>query len=153
MTILQAACLTIFPVLAIIAAASDMASLTIPNRIPIALALAYAPAALSVGLPLGEIGIGFGIGLAALVVAVGMFAAGWIGGGDAKLFAVASLWLGLPAAPAFLAFTALAGGVLALILMNARSPWVRALSGRSGRAGWRGWRRRTPAFPTGWRSP
>ena len=51
-----------------------------------------------------------------------MFAAVWIGGGDAKLFAVSALWLGWSGLPIFLVATALAGGVLAVMLLNARSP-------------------------------
>lgn len=126
MTLFQAACLTVFPALMIFAAWSDTVSYIIPNRISIMLAVAFVPAALAVGQPIGEIGMGLAVGVAALVIAVGMFAAGWIGGGDAKLFAAAALWLGLPGAPAFVMFTALAGGAMALLLMNARSPWLRS---------------------------
>ena len=54
-----------------------------------------------------------------------MFAVGWIGGGDAKLFAVVCLWLGLAPMPVFLLVTALAGGGLAVLLLNARSAWIR----------------------------
>ena len=49
-----------------------------------------------------------------------MFALGWIGGGDAKLFAACGLWLGWPAFLPFLLWTALAGGVLATGLLVAR---------------------------------
>jgi prepilin peptidase CpaA len=54
-----------------------------------------------------------------------MFAAGWIGGGDAKLFAVSALWLGWSGLPVFLMVTALAGGALAVLLLNARSPLLK----------------------------
>jgi prepilin peptidase CpaA len=126
MTLLQAACLTVFPALVIIAAFSDAVSFTIPNRVSLLLAATFIPAAMSVGQPIGEIGLCLAVGATALVVAIGMFAAGWIGGGDAKLFAASALWLGLPGAPTFLMFTALAGGALALVLMNARTPWFRS---------------------------
>ena len=126
MTLLQAACLTVFPALLIVAAFTDAVSFTIPNRVSLLLAATFVPAALSVGQPIGEIGMSFAVGGGALVVAIGMFAAGWIGGGDAKLLAASALWLGLPGAPTFLMFTALSGGALALLLMNARSPWFRA---------------------------
>jgi len=54
-----------------------------------------------------------------------MFAFGWIGGGDAKLMAAASLWLGLRGIAPFALYTALAGGALALLLVAMRSAWLR----------------------------
>ena len=110
MNLLQAALLTLFPVLVIIAALTDATSFTIPNRISAGLVLAFFPAALALGRPAGEIGVDAAVCFVALVAGMGMFAAGWIGGGDAKLLAAASLWLGLPAMPVFLLVTALAGG-------------------------------------------
>src|SRR5690606_32411312 len=83
------------------------------------------PAALAVGLPLPSIGLHLAVGVAALAIGVGMFAAGWIGGGDAKLFAVAGLWIGWPAALTFAVATGLAGGLLAVVLLGLRSPWMR----------------------------
>ena len=124
MNLLQAALLTLFPVLVIIAALTDVTSFTIPNRISAILVLAFFPAALALARPAGEIGVDAAVCFVALLAGMGMFAAGWIGGGDAKLLAAASLWLGLPAMPVFLIVTALAGGALAVLLMNARSPWV-----------------------------
>ena len=125
MNTLQAALLTIFPALLIIAALTDATSFTIPNRISLLLIASFFPAAFALGRPLSEIGVDLAVGGVALVAAIGMFAAGWIGGGDAKLFAVASLWLGWTAAPAFLIVTALAGGALAVALMNVRSAWLK----------------------------
>jgi prepilin peptidase CpaA len=54
-----------------------------------------------------------------------MFAAGWIGGGDAKLFAGAGLWLGWQGAPMFLLATGLCGGALAVMLLNVRRAWLK----------------------------
>jgi prepilin peptidase CpaA len=123
--LLHAAVLMVFPALVVIAALTDVLSFTIPNRISVILALAFLPAALMLGLPPAALGMNLGVGAAALVAGMAMFALGWIGGGDAKLFAVSGLWLGLPAAGTFLMVTALAGGALALILLNARSQLVR----------------------------
>jgi prepilin peptidase CpaA len=117
---LQTALLVLFPALAILAALSDATSMTIPNWISAALALAFFPAALLVGLPTGQIGISVALGVAALMVGAGMFALHWIGGGDAKLLAASVLWLGLAGAGPFLVWTAIAGGVLALALLGAR---------------------------------
>src|SRR6185295_3013176 len=52
----------------------------------------------------------------------------WIGGGDAKLMAAASMWLGLIGLGPFVFYTALAGGALALMLLAIRSAWVRPLA-------------------------
>ena len=129
MNLLQAALLTAFPVLVIVAALSDATTFTIPNRISALLVLAFAPAVLVLARPGGEIGADVVVGLIALIAGMAMFAVGWIGGGDAKLFAAASLWLGLPALPMFLMITALAGGALAVLLMNVRSSWIQPYLG------------------------
>ena len=124
-TLIQFAALAVFPALVISAALTDAASYTIPNRLNLALAAAYPAAALILGRPLGEIGVGMAIGFGALLVAVGLFAAGWIGGGDAKLFAAVSLWLGWPSVVSFLIASALAGGALAILLLNVRATWLK----------------------------
>ena len=124
MNLLQAALLTLFPILVIIAALTDLTSFTIPNRISALLVLGFFPAALVLHRPAAEMGMDAAVCFVALLAGMGMFAAGWIGGGDAKLLAAASLWLGLSALPVFLIVTALSGGALAMLLMNARSPWV-----------------------------
>ncbi len=125
MNIPQTAMLMVFPALMIIAGLTDATSFTIPNRLSALLAVAFFPAALLTGLNPGEVGLDLGAGAAALVAGMAMFAAGWIGGGDAKLFAAAALWLGWPAMTEFLLITALAGGGLAVLLLNARSSVVR----------------------------
>lgn len=121
MQVLQVALLIVFPALVIVAALKDVTSFTIPNWISAALIVAYFPAALAAGVPLQDIGLSAGVGFAALLLSMGMFAANWIGGGDAKLFAAAALWMGWPAAMPFLLVTGLAGGALALILLQMRS--------------------------------
>jgi len=122
----QTLLLTIFPVLVIAGALKDLTSFTIPNAISLALAAAFPVAAFALGLPPGVIGVSLAVGVGALVLGMGMFAAGWIGGGDAKLFAAAALWLGLPAALSYVFFTGLAGGALAVGLLGLRSGRVRA---------------------------
>jgi len=131
---LQTALLILFPALVIVAALSDATSMTIPNWISAILTAAFLPAALACGLGWSQIGLSVGIGIAALLVGAIMFALRWIGGGDAKLFAAAMLWLGLAGAGPFLAWTALAGGALALALLSARQLY--AQSGLSVRRAW-----------------
>src|SRR5690606_16562885 len=54
--------------------------------------------------------------LVVLAVAFGLFAMGWIGGGDAKLAAATTLWLGFGLTLPYLVYTALLGGVLTLLI-------------------------------------
>jgi len=124
-SVLQATLLAVFPALMIVAGLRDLTSYTIPNWISAILVLAFAPVALACGLPASQIGLHLVIGLGALVAAMGMFALGWIGGGDAKVFAAAALWLGWPGTAVFLMVTTLAGGALALGLLAIRSDWLR----------------------------
>jgi prepilin peptidase CpaA len=122
--------LLILPALAIVAALEDVTSFTIPNWISAALVLAFLPAALAVGAPWATIGLCGVVGVIALVVGMGLFAAGWVGGGDAKLLAACALWLGWPAVLSFGLTTGLAGGALTLILLALRSGWLEpALAG------------------------
>lgn len=55
----------------------------------------------------------FGIGLL-------LFSRGWMGGGDIKVMVAVAGWTGLAGLPMQLAFVAIAGGVLALVLIIAR---------------------------------
>ena len=123
---LQTLLLLVFPALVITAALRDVVSYTIPNWISLALVAGFPIAGLALGLPLQTLGLHLSLGAAALVAAMAMFALGWIGGGDAKLFAAAALWLGWPAILPFLAVTGIAGGLLAVGLLNLRSPILRA---------------------------
>jgi prepilin peptidase CpaA len=124
------------------AAISDVASLTIPNWISLALVGAFAVFALVIGMPLAEIGAHFGFGVAVLCVGFALFQFNIFGGGDAKLFAAASVWAGFVTFLPLLYWTAMAGGLLALALLAARQfakqtetnpPFVnRLLTGQTG---------------------
>lgn len=125
LSFVQALLILIFPALVIVAALKDATSYTIPNWISLALIAAFFPAGLIAGMPASTMGLHAGVGFATLIVGMGMFAAGWIGGGDAKLFAAAGLWLGWPASATYLLVTGVAGGALALGLLALRSLWLR----------------------------
>ncbi len=125
--LIKTSLLSLFSILLLAAAFKDLVSYTIPNWVSVALALAFVPAALIAGASIASIGASLGIGLALLLIGLALFAVGWLGGGDVKLLAAASPWIGLAALPRFLVFTGLAGGVLALVLLAARSPWLRRL--------------------------
>jgi prepilin peptidase CpaA len=125
---IKAILLMVFPALTIIGGLKDMTTYTIPNWISVALIAAFPPVALVMGMPLGEFGICLGIGVLALLVGMGMFAVGWIGGGDAKLFAAVSLWIGWQAILPFLMVTGLCGGGLAVALLGLRSSYLRPVA-------------------------
>lgn len=132
--LLQTLLLFAFPALVVVGAMRDAVSFTIPNWVSIALAAAFLPAAVAMGAGPAQIGLACLIGLGALIAGMGMFAVGWIGGGDAKLFAAASLWMGLSALLPYLLVTALAGGALAVVLLALRSVWLRPIAARA--PGW-----------------
>jgi prepilin peptidase CpaA len=124
------AALLVFPALVILGGTRDLVSYRIPNWISLALIAGFAVAALlafAAGLAPRELGLDVAVGVAALVAGMVMFSLGWIGGGDAKLFAAAALWIGTPGAATYLAVTALAGGALAIVLLSLRQPLARPL--------------------------
>src|SRR5687767_13518584 len=107
------ATLLIFPALMAFAAASDLFTMRIPNWLTAALALAFPLNALLVGFDWPLIGTHLGVGLMMLVIGMVMFAAGWLGGGDAKLLAAIAVWFGPSSVLVeFLLIAALAGGAL-----------------------------------------
>jgi prepilin peptidase CpaA len=107
----------VFPLLLIVAAAGDVLSRRISNRLALLLALTFFPAALAAGMPLLSILVHAGAGLGLLATGFALFSFGWVGGGDAKLLAAAGVWLGVDALAPFLAMTVLAGGLLAAALL------------------------------------
>ncbi len=75
--------LMLFPTIMAFAAASDLLTMTISNRVPIILAAGFAALALTSGMPAAEILSHAGAAALVLVVSFGFFVRGWIGGGDA----------------------------------------------------------------------
>lgn len=55
-----------------------------------------------------------------LITGMFLFSRGWVGGGDAKLYAATSLWLPASSALAMLFFTTISGAVLAGLFIIAR---------------------------------
>jgi prepilin peptidase CpaA len=117
-----------FAGLLIYAACSDVATLTIPNWLSIAMVALFAPLALLTHVPLASIGIHYLFAVGVLIVGFFMFQANVLGGGDAKLMAAAAVWTGFAGFASFFIGTALAGGVLALIVLSARK-WSPLLAG------------------------
>jgi len=92
--ILDLARLLLFPALMAFAAASDLFTMTISNRVSLALTAGFLLLAPLSGMGGTDFLMHLGAGAVVLVVAFGCFAMGWVGGGDAKLAASAALWFG-----------------------------------------------------------
>ena len=113
--------LLIFPAAMAFAGAMDLLTMTIPNRISIVLVASFAIAAAMMGIGWWALANHLAAGLLMLVIGIGMFAMGWLGGGDAKLLAATALWLGLDHLLPYLLIAAIAGGLLALVILLYRS--------------------------------
>ena len=126
-----------FPLALAYAAASDLLTMTIANRLVAAIAAAFVLAAPLVGLTWSGAVAHFAAGLLLLVITFSFFAAGWIGGGDAKLAAVIALWLGFDQLLVFTVYATLFGGALTMLILSfrrsvlpafvIRQPWVQRL--------------------------
>lgn len=113
--------LGVFPLGMAYAASSDLFSMTISNRLCLALIASFAIFAVAVGLGPAEIGRHLAAGGLVLLVSFGFFAAGWIGGGDAKLAAATALWLGFDQLIPYLAVGGVLGGMLTLLILQWRN--------------------------------
>lgn len=112
--------LTVFPGAMAFAAATDLFTMTLPNRLALAIVGFFFVLAPIAGLGWSDVGLHVALALAALAVTFCMFSMGWIGGGDAKLFAATCLWLGPGAILPYAIYASLLGGALTLMLLFLR---------------------------------
>ena len=135
-------CGLLFAGTAIYLALMDLTTMTIRNTVVVMLLVAYAVLAPLSGIPLQDIALSTAMAVGTLVIGIACFSYGWIGGGDAKLAAVAALWLGVSHTFDFLLCTALFGGGLTLVLLFFRTlimpaslaamPWIQRLHAKGG---------------------
>src|SRR5438034_1659498 len=118
--ILDIARLMLFPALMAYVASSDLLTMTISNRISLALVAGFLVLALLSGMGLHDILSHIGAGAAVLAVAFTCFAMGWVGGGDAKVAAGVALWFGFDHLLDYLVYASLFGGALTLLLLQFR---------------------------------
>src|SRR5450432_3034135 len=126
--------LLLFPALMAFAASSDLFTMTISNRLSLALTVGFFLLTLIIGMSLPAFGMHLAAGALVLVIAFGYFSQGWIGGGDAKLAAATALWFGFDYLLDYLTYASLFGGALTLMLIQfrklplpgalARQPWI-----------------------------
>jgi prepilin peptidase CpaA len=112
--------LLLFPALMAFAASSDLLTMTISNKVSLALAAGFLVLALAIGMSPAEIGMHAAAAAVVLVVAFVFFTRGWVGGGDAKLAAATSLWFGFDHLLPYLVDAALLGGLLTFLMINFR---------------------------------
>jgi prepilin peptidase CpaA len=132
----------LFPVALAYAAISDLLTLTIPNRLVLAMVGLFVVLAPFSGMGWGGFGLHMLAGALLLVIGFILFAFGWIGGGDAKLAAAIALFLGLNNALVFVALASIIGGGLTLALLAfrrapvpaviIRQPWAQRLHSATG---------------------
>jgi len=112
--------LAILALLLVVAAAIDVRTYTISNRLNLAVALLAPVYWWSVGLPLwpdAAIQVALAAGVFLLLAIA--FYTGMMGGGDVKLAAALALWFSPAATLRFLVFMSIAGGVVTLGLLIA----------------------------------
>jgi prepilin peptidase CpaA len=134
--------LLLFPALMAFAASSDLFTMTISNKLSLALAGGFLVLTIVTGMGLYDIAMHLAAGMAVLVVAFGFFSQGWVGGGDAKLAAATALWFGFDHLLEYLLYASLFGGALTLVLIQfrklplpgalARQPWIMRLHDSGG---------------------
>jgi len=100
-----------------LAAASDLFTMTLPNRLVLALVLFFFMMAPLVGLGWSDVGLHVALALLALAGTCSLFSFGWMGGGDVKLFAATCLWLKPETLISYSVYAGLIGMALALALV------------------------------------
>jgi len=111
--------LLLFPALMAFAASSDLLTMTISNRLSLALAGGFFLLTLITGMSLYAFGMHLAAASVVLVVAFIFFSRGWIGGGDAKLAAATALWFGFDHL-LYMIYASLFGGALTLAILQFR---------------------------------
>jgi prepilin peptidase CpaA len=135
--------MVIVPALLVAAAFFDLTTYRIPNLLPAAMFILFAVFVLTIALgdhamSWNDVGLHLLAGSIGLLLGMAMFAVGWVGGGDAKLFAAILLWIGWGALYEYVILACLLGGALTLglimlrriplPLMLAKLPWFMRLA-------------------------
>ncbi len=117
---LLTALILFFPFLMIYSAFSDLVTMTIPNKVSLALMAGFCFVAYMTGMDLPTFGWHWAMFAIVLAISFGLFAIGAIGGGDAKLAASTALWLGWEHTLVYFLIASLLGALLTLIMMKLR---------------------------------
>lgn len=112
--------LLFFPLAMALAASSDLLTMKISNKLVLVLVAGFFVVAIAVNLPLQQLALHVLCAMLVLVVGFVLFAMRWIGGGDAKLAAATTLWLGFGLTLPFVVYAGLFGGALTLLILALR---------------------------------
>jgi len=107
----------LFPLAMAFAAASDLFTMTISNKLSLGLIVLFVLLFPLTGIHFADLGMHLLAGGVVLAVTFVCFALGWIGGGDAKFASVIALWLGWTHVLDFLVTAAIFGGGLTLLVL------------------------------------
>ncbi|MBW6423529.1 prepilin peptidase [Rhizobium sp. XQZ8] len=128
--IISAIILTALPLGLALAAISDLFTMTIPNRISIALLAIFVATAPFIGLSWADIGMSLVAGCLVFAACFALFAMNVMGGGDAKLLTATVVWYGFNhSLLAYLVTVGYVGGgvTLMFLLLRASSNSVMAM--------------------------
>lgn len=109
-----------FPLAMAFAASTDLLTMRISNKLVLLLVSGFFIVAIAIDMPLQQLALHVSCALVVLVAGFAFFAMRWIGGGDAKLAAATTLWLGFGLALPYLVYSAVLGGVLTLLILSLR---------------------------------
>jgi prepilin peptidase CpaA len=136
-TISSVILMILVPALCAYSCFSDMFEMRISNRICLSILALFGVFAAVTAMPLATFGWHILAGLLVLVVSFTLFAFGYIGGGDAKLVAAISVWVGFGQLWEFMAISSVLGGFLTLAILAVRKhplpafaaeqPWIMRL--------------------------
>ena len=112
--------LLLFPAAMALAASSDLLTMRISNKLVLFLVASFCVLALAINLPLQQFAMHVACALVVLAAGFAFFALRWVGGGDAKLAAATTLWLGFGLTLPYLIYAALLGGALTLAILVLR---------------------------------
>ncbi|AZO49176.1 MAG: peptidase [Mesorhizobium sp.] len=129
---LEALIFVVFPFCMLFAAISDILSMTIANRVSVLLVTVFALVAPLTGMDWATCGWHFAAGFLVLAVTFGLFALGGMGGGDAKLLAATSLWMGFNIhLVEYLVVSTFIGGLLTLAILAYRKSPLASFTGHN----------------------
>jgi prepilin peptidase CpaA len=112
--------LLVFPALMAFAASSDLFTMTISNRVTLALVGGFVAMAVISGMSPSDVLAHAAAAATVLVITFLFFTRGWIGGGDAKLAAATALWFGFDHLLVYLLYASIFGGALTLMMIRFR---------------------------------
>lgn len=115
-SILLGCCMTTVAAALTWSAINDVRAYKIPNWTSILIIVTFL--VMAVFTPYAPLISGLLTGLVVLALGLGLFALGWMGGGDVKLFSALALWSGPSRLAPFALITSLAGAALALVMLS-----------------------------------